>query len=107
MKHLLYHISDAWHLLINGVRNLFNWLPVIWYDSDIDYWYFLALLKHKLKNMANYFEKYGHAADSDKYATEIRQCIAYIDAIYLGEGEQENIDKLCDTIKQNLTEWWD
>ena len=40
--------------LINGIKNLIYWFPIIWKDRSYDHYYIYEILKHKIKKQAEY-----------------------------------------------------
>jgi hypothetical protein len=42
--------------LLNKIRKVINWLPIIWNDRDYDYYGIYVVLENKLKNMLVFFE---------------------------------------------------
>lgn len=42
--------------LVQGIKNLFRWFPVIWKDRDWDHWFLEQLIIQKLHNMADAFD---------------------------------------------------
>lgn len=41
--------------LLQGIKNIWYWLPIIWQDRQWDYYYLLAILEHKLRAMEQFF----------------------------------------------------
>lgn len=60
--------------IIQGFKNLWKWLPIIYKDRDWDNYYIFEVLKFKLKNTANYLEKHNRYVGVDNDAKYIRIC---------------------------------
>lgn len=63
---------DTIRSIINGIKKLFYWLPVIWQDHNFDWWYLAKIISHKLSAMEIYFRDHGCAEDHIKVADEIK-----------------------------------
>jgi hypothetical protein len=86
---------DAKHLHRNisqGFRNLWKWLPIIWKDRDWDNFYIFEVLKHKIKNTADYIEKKQRFVGWEDDVRYMKICIKLIDRIqnqyYIDEMHQ-------------------
>lgn len=66
---------------IYGVKNLWKWLPIIWKDRDWDDFYIFEILKHKIKNTADYTEKKQRFLDWKDDVRYMRICVKLIDRI--------------------------
>lgn len=42
--------------LVQGIKNLIRWFPIIWNDKDWDHWFLEQLMIQKLHNMADAFD---------------------------------------------------
>lgn len=57
-----------------GIKNIFKWIPIIWFDRWCD-WSFLArVMEFKLLEMARNFKERGHHVGSDKDARKMLIC---------------------------------
>ncbi len=60
--------------MVEGVKNLVRWAPIIWRDRDWD-WSFLAkIMEYKLGRMAHLEETVGHHTTSLRDARHMRIC---------------------------------
>lgn len=57
-----------------GIKNLFQYLPIIWNDRDWDHYYLLHLLEYKLKRMSEYHIKHGITANKAQTARQLKIC---------------------------------
>jgi hypothetical protein len=93
---MLYNLKLWWtytgkylhHDIIQGIKNLIYWFPVIWRDRDWDTTYIWNILSYKLKKQAINTGKYGLKYDSDKMLT----CAKLIDKINNDEYMTEYLD---------------
>lgn len=46
------NLSGGWFDITNGFRNLWRWIPIIWYDADYDWEYLAAVMEFKLRAMS-------------------------------------------------------
>ena len=60
--------------LVHGVRNLWRWLPIVWFDRDWDWSYLGRMMEQKLRWSAELEEKYGHHVGSERDARRMRVC---------------------------------
>jgi hypothetical protein len=66
----------------HGIKNLYNWFPVIWDDYDWDHSTILTILKFKLDRMEKAFRsKHAMAVDSEKLADQIKRCSLVLDRL--------------------------
>jgi hypothetical protein len=63
--------------LINRIKNILRWLPVIWKDRDFDFEFLLDILSFKLLNMYKFFsnDKLTVCADSAEIEGEIKEVL--------------------------------
>lgn len=59
--------------VVYGVMNLFEWLPIIWFDRDWDHSFLLTLLEFKFSRMAK-VQSNGHSMSGPRYAKQLRVC---------------------------------
>lgn len=45
-------LSSCWWDILNGIRNIRRWVPIIWYDQDFDWAYLARVMEAKLEWMA-------------------------------------------------------
>ena len=60
--------------LINGIKNLWNWFPVIWKDRDYDHHHIYEILIHKLEKQAKYISEKNITSDSKRNAEKMLLC---------------------------------
>ena len=112
----------------HGIRNLIYWLPVIWKDRWWNDYYIYAILRHKLLNMAEIFEKYSVAksnARKMRYAAALLKRL--MDDDYLENAwpkdinsnairranrhanymRQQDLDTLLEILRKHVFGWWD
>lgn len=84
MKRLWYHILDLKYLprtILTGLKNLFNWFPIIWMDRQWDYIFILRILRKKLVLTEKFIRRDGiHVRNLDD-ARKIKICINLLDRI--------------------------
>ena len=64
---------------IQGVKNIWKWLPIIWKDRDWDHSYIYNILQHKLKNQATYIGSKGFHINATRDAEVMKTCVRLID----------------------------
>jgi hypothetical protein len=67
--------------IIDGIKNIIKWFPIIWKDRDYDHSYIFDILKNKLSNQKNYLFKRNHFTSSQRECEIINTCINLIDKI--------------------------
>lgn len=67
--------------IIQGVKNLWKWFPIVWKDRDWDDYFIFEALKFKLKNTANYLAKYDRYEGVEVDVRYIRICEKLIQRI--------------------------
>lgn len=119
------NVSHIYHDIVCGFRNIFRWIPVIWFDRDWDYSDLLEVMEFKLKRMSKCLEN-GHLLNSPRYARQtqiaallckrIREDDYYGGKRYAGwshgalhgqavrEQDKEMLGKL---IGKYIDHWWD
>jgi hypothetical protein len=75
--------------LIQGIKNIIKWIPIIYKDRDWDYYYILETLKFKLSNQSKYTLNKSMHINATKKAKMMDLCIKLIakiqDEYYLSE----------------------
>jgi len=75
-------VSELWHDLWEGLRNLAYYFRIIWRDRDWDWSFLLALLKRKLERSARYFASEGcWVQDGPEISQQMRVCLKLIGRI--------------------------
>jgi hypothetical protein len=59
---------------IYGIKNLWNWLPVIWKDRDWDQVFVYEVLIHKLEKQAAYIYQHGNHVSAKRDAEKMFLC---------------------------------
>ena len=80
---MLYKIKLWWDFegryyhkdFINGVKNLWNWFPVIWKDKDYDQHYIYEILIHKLEKQAKYIGEREWHTRAKRDAEKMLLCV--------------------------------
>ncbi len=61
------------------IKNLWEWLPVIWNDAHWDYVFIERILSHKLKKVKEYHQKYGDGIDNDEIVKDLEEITQILD----------------------------
>ena len=77
---------------LDSLHNLWKWFPVIWNDRDWDHHFVFEVLKFKLKNMADSFERNDHYVGNKRDVERMRTCIKLIELIQSNYYETEAYD---------------
>jgi hypothetical protein len=75
---------DAKHFhryVIEGFKNIWRWLPIVWKDRDWDSDYIFNPLKFKIQNTADYIEKNKRFVGWEDEVRYMRICVKLIDRI--------------------------
>ena len=90
---------------IQGVKNLWYWLPVIWKDRNYDTHYIYEVIKHKLKAQAQYIDDKDRHTKAKLDARNMRICANLIqklqDDVYTLEYQDYHEDRVW------FTDWED
>jgi hypothetical protein len=121
---LIYRVK----IIIRRVRNVLRWLPIIWKDTDWDYYFIYEILKQKLKHTEKHIRENGfhvyHKTDADeiKKAIEMIEVVQheyYLDKYLSGpdwdhNGMEKSIEdhdkarqELFQYLSDNIEKWWD
>lgn len=115
--------------LIERLKHLFKWLPVIWKDKDWDHFYIYEILKFKIQNQANHIQANG-LTDFDREYERMQTILKlldrvqneyYIEQLILADDVELTNEKLEHAYKQhdkaknlvfkliaaNIEKWWD
>lgn len=66
-----------------GLRNLWEWFPIIWRDNDGDWTWLVFMLEFKLNRMARAHATNKWHTNSNHYAKQLRLCVALCNRIRL------------------------
>ena len=78
------NLRSCWCDLTTGIRNLWRWLPVIWFDQDFDWYYTARIMEIKLRRLADCME-HGHHKHGERDAKQARTCAALLKRMMDGE----------------------
>lgn len=67
------NLQSCWWDVVYGVRNLWRWLPVIWFDADFDWDHTAQILEIKLRRLADHMAN-GHHLRGARDAKQARTC---------------------------------
>lgn len=65
--------------LVQGVKNLIHYFPIIWKDRDWDYRYTLDILEYKLKRQRNYINKNKRFVGYEFVVRDLNICLSLLD----------------------------
>jgi hypothetical protein len=94
---------------INGVKNLWNWFPVIWKDRDHDQHFIYEVLIHKLEKQAKYIGERDWHTRAKRDAEKMLLCarLARIQQEDLYQFEfTEYLDQNVEFVPTDETEKW-
>ena len=66
--------EDFFYGIYYGIKNIVEWLPIIWHDSDFDFAFFAKINEFKMRRMSAYFRDHGVHIGSDKDARDLAVC---------------------------------
>lgn len=66
--------------LIERLKHLFKWLPIIWKDKDWDHFYIYEILKFKIKNQADHIQSNG-LTDFDREYERMQTILKLLDRV--------------------------
>jgi hypothetical protein len=78
--------------LYRGIKNLIQWLPVIWKDRDCSSYYIFRILEHKLKLQAKGIAKRDIHVSAQRDAEIMMTCVRLMDKIKDDYYESEYMD---------------
>jgi hypothetical protein len=101
-----------------GIRNVFIWTPVIWFDADCDWSYLARIMEFKMRRMAKHHKEHGCVVDSPRIAKELLICAELLKRLSDDDVDFERVklhDKkmthyneyLGKMIGKHLRGWWD
>lgn len=77
---------------LDRLHNLWRWFPIIWNDRDWDDYFIFEVLKFKLKNMSDSFERNDWYVGNERDVERMRTCIRLIELIQSNHYETEAYD---------------
>lgn len=79
--------------MIEGIKNLIKWAPIIWKDRDWDYGFLLTIMIFKMTNLEKEISKADRHIDTQKDMKSLRICIELLKRIqednYYGKELEE------------------
>lgn len=109
--------------ILQGFKNIFIWLPIIWEDRQFDHGYLYTIMWHKLKLMEKFFSSGDPwAVGADKCAKDIKVArilcgrlmdgsytnpFKWADWKYAQRQEKQDREYLFDLMKKKVPSWWD
>jgi hypothetical protein len=64
--------------IMEGIKNIIYWFPIIWKDRNWDQSFIYEVLKHKLKAQANYIDTKDRHTRAKQDARRMRLCVSLI-----------------------------
>jgi len=64
--------------IMEGIKNIIYWFPIIWKDRHWDQSFIYEVLKHKLKAQANYIDTKDRHTRAKQDARRMRLCVSLI-----------------------------
>jgi hypothetical protein len=77
---------------LDSLHNLWKWFPIIWNDRDWDHYFIFEVLKFKLKNMSDSFERNDWYVGNEQDIKKMRTCIKLIELVQSSYYETEVYD---------------
>jgi len=77
---------------LDRLYNLWRWFPIIWNDRDWDDYFIFEVLKFKLKNMSDSFERNDWYVGNEQDVKKMRTCIKLIELVQSSYYETEVYD---------------
>jgi hypothetical protein len=78
--------------VINKIKNLIRWFPIIWKDQDWDHSFIWEILKFKLRNQAEYIGKHDRHNSAKRDAEIMLLCYRLIYNVQEGFYSHEYVD---------------
>ncbi len=116
--------EDIWH----GIKNIFRWAPVIWFDADFDWEYLAEVMEYKLRRMS---KRAGDARivvgwnstarqtlicaellkrlREDDYCERAKACGLPDGAVYrhASSNQKHDLQYLGKILSRHMLSWWD
>ncbi len=106
--------------LVNKIKNIVRWAPVIWKDEDWDSFYFLTIMEKKLTHMIKHSKSNQVYVGQEDDRVDMEEALKYLsrvikDDYYLtSKTWQEEIEKrendwksFINILSTKLFNWWD
>lgn len=75
--------------VIQGIKNLWKWFPIVWKDRDYDDHFIFQAMKFKIKNTANYVESKKRFLGWEDEVRYMRICQSLIEKIQSSHYQHE------------------
>lgn len=88
-------VWDAKHLhtdIIQGSKNLYKWLPIVWKDRDWDHHFLLEMMESKLENMIKAFQNNQKFVGWEDDVRYMQICKKLVERIQSGYYQNEYFD---------------
>lgn len=74
-----FNVTYKWYSFRRGVKNLWNYFPIVWKSGDFDYHYILRMQKFQLERLLKVLEN-GYEVDESRLPKieDIKRCIELI-----------------------------
>lgn len=77
---------------IQGIKNIWNWLPIIWKDRNYDHSYIYTILEYKLKLQSDYIGSRDIHTRAKRDSEVMMTCVRLIDKCKEGYYDSEYSD---------------
>ena len=111
------NLSYAVYVFKRGIKNLWKWLPIIFFDHWYNWSTITEILQFKFGDMAENIKKRGCHVNHDRDAHRLLICAILCkrinDDAYEGTVEQQiysqqnDLRYLCKIMDKHLFSWWD
>jgi hypothetical protein len=97
--------------LVEGIKNLIRWFPIVWKDRDWDHHYIWEVMKFKISNQATYIGTKDRHMSAKRDAEIMKLCVKLMDRIQNDYYSSEYMDYhksrhyFVDTDREDLKEW--
>jgi hypothetical protein len=78
--------------LIQGIKNLIKWFPIIWKDRDWDSQFIFDILQFKLKNQSKYIGFHDRHTSAKQDAEVMMKCVDLIEKVKTEFYQSEYMD---------------
>lgn len=92
LKELTSDIIQPFRSCKYGIRNLFAWFKIIWFDRDWDHCYLEAILKFKIERMRDHISKHANHTEWERDVKSMQFVIDCLDRIEKDEYRKKLLD---------------
>src|SRR5512145_2343710 len=75
------NIKNALEGILPGLRNVFRWFPIVYFDRWYDWSFLTTVMEFKLRRMAKHFDVHGVAVDAKSQAQKMLICATLLKRI--------------------------